>query len=101
MVVDAVDAVVVRLAVALPGEDVDFVPAPLQGGGQLGDVDADAADGDGMKGFPRKQRNAHRTILRNTRGGNDVVPRAPALRGGRLPRRRYREATLRLFSQRF
>jgi hypothetical protein len=52
VVVDPVDAVVAGLLVALAREDVDLVAAALQGGGQLGHVDAHAADRDGMKGFP-------------------------------------------------
>jgi hypothetical protein len=39
------------------------VAAPLQGGGQLGDVDADAADGDRVKGFPRKECDSHGAVL--------------------------------------
>jgi len=48
MVVDAVDIVVMGLLVPLASEDVDLVPAALKGGGQLGDMDTDAADGDGV-----------------------------------------------------
>jgi hypothetical protein len=59
MVIHAVNAVVVRLARGLPGEDVNLMAAPLQGSPQFGDMGADAADGDGMKRFPRKQSDSH------------------------------------------
>jgi len=59
-VVDAVDAIIVGLAVPLAREHVNFVPAPDQRGGQFRDMDADAADSDGVERFPRKQGNAHR-----------------------------------------
>ncbi len=59
MIMNAVNAVVGALASALAGEDVDLVPAAFQAGGQLGHVDADAADRDGMKRFPGKQGNSH------------------------------------------
>jgi hypothetical protein len=48
---------------SLPREDVHVVPAPLQGRGQLGDMNTHAADGDGMKRLPRKQGYTHRTNL--------------------------------------
>ena len=56
---DAVHAVVVRLAVAPASEDVNVVLTPLQGGRQFRDVNPDAADRDGMQRFPGKQRDAH------------------------------------------
>jgi hypothetical protein len=52
MVPDPVDPLEVRLAVAHPGEDVDLVPLPLEGRGQIGDVDTDPTDGDRMEGLP-------------------------------------------------
>src|SRR5262249_32023140 len=64
VVVDAVDAVVTGLVVPLAGEDVDLVAAAFEAGGQLGDVNADAADGEGVKAFPRKQGNPHGYVLR-------------------------------------
>lgn len=52
VVVDAIDEVVVGLAVTNSGEDVNFVAAALKRGGEFADVDSHAADGDGMKGLP-------------------------------------------------
>jgi hypothetical protein len=49
------------LSRALAREDVDLMAAALQSGGQLGDVDANAAHRDRMKGFPREQSNSHFT----------------------------------------
>ena len=62
VVVDAVDAVVVALPMAEARENMDFMPAAMQGGGQLGDVNAHAADRDGMQRFPGKQRISSRFI---------------------------------------
>ena len=52
VVVNAVDLIVVGLAVADAREDVDFMAAALERGSEFADVDAHAADGNGMKGFP-------------------------------------------------
>ena len=43
VVVDPVDEVVPWLRLALPRENVDLVLAPVEGGGQLRDVDSHAA----------------------------------------------------------
>jgi hypothetical protein len=63
VVVHFVNELVARLRMSLPREDVHVVPAPLQGRGQLGDMNTHAADGDGMKRLPRKQGYTHRTNL--------------------------------------
>ncbi len=63
MIVDAVDAVVVRLIWAAASKDVDVVLSPLQPGGQFGDMDSHAAHRDGMKRLPRKQRYTHVWVL--------------------------------------
>jgi hypothetical protein len=52
MIVDAVNAVVMRLAVTLASEYVYLMRPTLQGRRQLGYVDAYTAHGDGMKRFP-------------------------------------------------
>ncbi len=52
VIVNAVDAVVVRLLRAAAGEHVDFVTATVESGGQLRDVDADAAHGDAVQRLP-------------------------------------------------
>src|SRR5262249_26815373 len=59
LVRDAVKHVGADLALALEGEDVDVVAAALQGGAEFSDVDADAADHDGVKRLPGEQPDTH------------------------------------------
>jgi hypothetical protein len=46
VIVNTVDVVVKRLGCSLARENVDLMTASFQRGGQFGDVDAHAADGD-------------------------------------------------------
>ena len=59
VVVDAVDAVVVRLPMSAPREDVDFMASSFQPGRQLGDVNGDTSHCDRMERFPREQCYTH------------------------------------------
>jgi hypothetical protein len=59
MIMYAIDSVVTRLLMAAAREDVHFMTAPIQGSGQLGDMNADSPDGDPMQRLPRKQSDLH------------------------------------------
>jgi hypothetical protein len=63
VIVDAIDAVVVCLAVARAGEDMDLVSATFQGSSEFGNVYPHSTHGDGMESFPGKQGNAHKLDL--------------------------------------
>jgi hypothetical protein len=67
MVVDSVDALMVRLVLSLARKDMNLVVAALEGSGHLRDVDVHAANSDGMKSFPGKQGNSHVMSLCCTR----------------------------------
>ena len=59
MVVNAVDAVVVRLLMAAAGEHMDFMAPAIESRRQFRDVDANSTHGDAVQCFPRKQCNLH------------------------------------------
>lgn len=79
VVVNPLDTFVGRLIVPLTREHVNVMSTAPQAGRQLGDVHADAADGDGVERFPRKRAsrighppNMHPTLPRP--GEDEVKP---------------------------
>src|SRR5258708_40310416 len=63
VIMHSVDALVIRLVMAFARKNMNLMLAARQSGSQFRDMDAHAAHGDGMQGFPRKQGYAHGLLL--------------------------------------
>ena len=59
MIMHAIDPVVAGLLMAAARENMNLMPATIEGRCQLRDVNADAADGDAVQRLPGKQRYLH------------------------------------------
>jgi hypothetical protein len=59
MIMHTVNTIITRLLMTAARENMDFMPATIQGRRQLRDVDADSTYGNAVQCLPRKQSDFH------------------------------------------